>query len=80
MPDSDRVGCLPCSHAEAHNSKLCDAVVVVICLSHSLFASSKHALAPGIPPRNAHLTLKGHPISCDANDAWTAQKYRRLLD
>lgn len=58
--------------AEAYNSKLCDAVVAHICLS--LGASSEHFLVSGIPPRQAHLTLKGHPVSCDANSSGVSSK------
>lgn len=67
-------------HAEVYNSKVCDAVVAVICLSHSPFASFEHVLAPGLLPRHAHLTLKGHPVSCDTNDVRKAQKSSRLVD
>lgn len=82
MPDPDHVGCLP---SEARNSKLCDAVVadnlsLTLFLSLCVCASSGHFPAPGIPPRRAHLTLKGHPVSCDANDAQTTQESSRFHD
>lgn len=66
MPDG--VGCLPCRGA--HSSKLSDVVVADICLSLSLALCKPCTLPdPGDSPRHAHLTLKGHPVSCDANSS-----------
>lgn len=70
MPDPDRVLCLPCCHAEARTTQNCVMRWWLLYVSRTL---SLQAL--NVPwPRESRpvmriLTLKGHPISCDANDA-----------